>query len=230
MVNIALNQHPDCLAEGEIFDYKENHGDDGIEVATRFYAKFLDKKAVGFKLLRFQAQQRPAVRVWGWICRNRLPVLHLSRRNTVQQLISHEVGNRTKDWTNFWYEEHRPTARAAINWTPADWLAKIEVKIAGDRDLAKLFSQQPYLHIFYEDLCEDFQLQMRRIQGFLDLDIRPLKIPTRKTNLLPVSEHIVNLDEVRGLLETNGYGWMLADPQPLDAAQRQGSDHGPKDD
>jgi hypothetical protein len=83
---------------------------------------------------------------------------------------------------------------------PAERLASVfeaETKVAEDID--RLFSRNPKLAVFYEDLLGDFAAQSARILEFLELPLTALE-PKRQIAQRPLRDSIENYAEVEDAL------------------------------
>lgn len=194
-VAVALSEHPDCEMLGRVFADPENRQMSGYELMPQLFAGS-DKPVTGFSLTREDAQQRPALSVWGYVRDTKMPVVHVVRRNLFRKILDEETVAATT---------------TGINWHPDDWLDKIRQYEIWDHDFMVLYQSQPYLRIYYEDLLEDFSGWLRCVQAFIGLTPRELPPPTDPPDQVTLGRSVVNLDEVAALLETNGCGWMLAE-------------------
>ena len=218
LVMHTLNNREDCVCGSEICDPNligQHIADrDGAEYAEEWYAEHNTEgvKAVGFRLLRWQAQHAPMIRVWGHLQRSRTRIVHLVRRNLVKQIVSLNIASENKEWS--FGPEHEPPRRVMqTQYDPKSWLQWLQKYEKYTQEMSDLYSANPYLRWYYEDISDNFDDSMRAIHGFLGLDYSPTPPPLRKQNRVPLSEHISNMDELRKFLDSTHYRWMLDDPE-----------------
>ena len=209
VLNSALSQHDNCVSAGEYFDSEcipEIANRDGAEVAEELFANNQGALAVGFKLFPFNATSPPLNSVWKYIQQPEVRVIHSMRHNTFRQILSHELGGLTGQWTSYNKAKSVP---AKLYWPPGKWLEKIRQRRRREAELWNHSKHNPYLRVFYEDLCRDYRHTMRSIWAFIGVPESDVLPRISKQNRKPLSDHILNLDEVRKFMDTTEYGWML---------------------
>lgn len=220
LVHLGLRDHPRCFCDGEIVNKGavpgiEQHN--GREVAENWYAAHQSFQAAGFKLMKWDAQQKPLMNIWIYLRLQRVRVVHIERINLVRQIISQEIASQTRSWCNTVAQPEDPSPVIQINWSPDTWKKRLELHEKWNTDLRDTFFMNPYLRVYYEDLCRDWPGQLRAIQTFLGLDPWVTPVPLRKQNVNPTADYIPNIDEVRRGLGNTKYLWLFDEPDTQDA-------------
>jgi LPS sulfotransferase NodH len=211
----ALNEHSQCLAFGEIFRSSDAIGWDIWPFAghgpadllslyrsdpVRFLSKAIfrrwpkDYRAIGFKLFYYHARQPPFSSVWDYLRDPSIRVLHLMRRNLLEQYLSLQLAHKTNVWSTTRALERDP---APINLDASACLAHFASVEKWQQDCATFFADQPVKEVFYEDLAGDLRGSLREITDFLGIaheDVRTKFVRQRNS---PISRAIANYDELK---------------------------------
>ncbi len=208
-----LTSHPRILHIGEPFgSYQLEHPwvmSRIREIGTVGYLKErLQRKgnenAVAFKLLYEQLEPNFAEK-WGlsdmqdlreFLCDSAdLKVIHLKRRNRLQNLISHRIAQVTKTYILF--NPNKRMNDIQIELTPQECEAEFAKVAALEQQYAEMFAHHPTLEVCYETLAADTRNEGRRILDFLGLKQRRLQEQTVKQNVRPVQEVVRNYEALK---------------------------------
>lgn len=156
--------------------------------------------AVGFKIFYNQARQdRNAKKVWNYLIENKdIRVIHLTRNNLLECLLSLEIAFRTNEWTS---PEGATVKRAQLPPFRLDpkTCESYFHELFVSREWAKLsFREHKTLSLEYEkDLCHDFQSTMTRVQDFLGVPRWHTEQPLAKQAKRTPREQISNYTELK---------------------------------
>ena len=68
------------------------------------------------------------------------------------------------------------------------------------------FSNHPVFHVTYEQMCNDYENVASKIQDFLGLPSFPIKPGTGKRNNPPISDFVVNYNELKDKFNNTEWG------------------------
>ena len=208
----ALGRHSQLRMAGEIFDFSKQASwrpkreelagsagatipvDKWSDVIPLFDRLFADYN--GFSLHREGqlAQSNPA---WDFLAHvNGLHVIHLYRRNTLEQYVSHQLAIRSGVW-------HQQTASDSRRpeWSPflidvAKCLATMR-RWRSDFDWSlERLQNQPHIVLTYEELCDDLEGLLAACQAFLGVPVEPLKLGYQKLPPKDLQRLIANFQEL----------------------------------
>lgn len=217
-----LNSHPGIVAYAELFVSYDHPSWDVpyvplsrgvIRTLRRDPARFLERHvfrrhppsvaAVGLKMLYDHARHDAWRHVWD-LLRHRpgLHVIHNTRRNLLATYLSWRRAELTGIWKVT--EAIRPQAeevarRVRLELDVERCRRFFEETEAQARQMNEFFTEPgcPVLEVVYEDLAENRDATLDRVQDFLGVERRSLEPQTHKQALLPPSEEIVNYEELR---------------------------------
>lgn len=202
----ALDQHPDIVMYGEIFNPGDFHprqlrgqcdittpyhaGLDSAAYAQQIFASSATAKAIGFKLLYNQA---PEGSVWDYLANTRTKIVRLSR-NWLHVMISWTAARLTRQW-------HAQRGQNVIPTPPFKLQAeKLQKAFDHYKELHNeklgLFSRNEILDITYEGLATDFLGTLHQVFDFLGVerfDPEPQLIKTGR----PPLEVLQNYQELK---------------------------------
>lgn len=207
-----LNDHPGIVSAGEIFDEKTIWGQPGKTAINHnrilkyyrnhFPTHFLDTvmfhtytssiQAVGFRFFYSQVTKFPNIlpHLQAPIpCR----IIHLKRKNLLQNLISFKLAVHTQVWSSL--SGTQPPVKIRIEYK--ECLHHFQKTTAMWNYYDKFSVDFPFLSVYYEDLTENPQRILRRIQKFLSVDKRILTCPLTKQNNRDVKSVVINYSELR---------------------------------
>jgi LPS sulfotransferase NodH len=216
MLISQLNNHSQALAFGEIFRSQDSIGWDvtpfrsyqNRQVLALFTSDsigFLEKhvfrrwpknhKAVGFKLFYYHARTSSQRSVWNYLVnRPEIRILHIKRRNVLGQYVSLQLAHMTNIWST-----NRPVRQdpQSIKLDLSDcrnhfiWVRSLE------EECDALFENRKVKNVYYEDLVSDPERELRDVQKFLGLRHETLVAQTVQQQTKPLSQVIVNYEELR---------------------------------
>ena len=161
---------------------------------------------MGFKIFIHQARQNPAKKVWTYLKNDpTIKVIHLSRKNRFKRVLSHEVASAKGSWV----ASDDNTDDVTINLSSEQWLEKLEIDAVRERRIEKLFSQNPKVHIYYENLVDDWEGSTRSIQGFLGVEPKTLEKKLSKQELKRPSERCANYSDLVEYFSNTKFNWMF---------------------
>lgn len=124
-----------------------------------------------------------------------LKVIHLKRRNRLQNLISHRIAQVTKTYILF--NPNKRINDIQIELTPEECEAEFVKVEALEQKYAVMFAHHPVLEMDYETLAADMKNQGKRILDFLGLKQHRLQEQTVKQNVRPVQEVVRNYEDLK---------------------------------
>jgi hypothetical protein len=124
-----------------------------------------------------------------------MKVIHLKRRNRLENLISHHLAAITKKYILF--NPQKRVDDLQVELTPEECVAEFEKVEAFEKYYADLFSTHPLLNVYYEDLYKNTQTEGKRILDFLGIKRAPLRERTVKQNIRPMREVLINYDALK---------------------------------
>jgi LPS sulfotransferase NodH len=212
-----LNSHSQVMAFGELFREMKSIGWD-IPVYDQFmqsrhlrqlaqhdpvgflenavFKRFPKKiKAVGFKLFYYHAQDESRSHVWRFLREQKdLRVIHLKRNNTLRTMLSLKKAFKTDSWTNTLGAEEEKTL---ISLNYEECLESFKWAQDVKKRYDDYFEEHPKIEIIYEQLVDDMEGELTRIQRFLGIDPKICKSATSKQANQPLSEAISNYFDLK---------------------------------
>lgn len=210
LLSSSLNRHPDIRCYGELFHERDlpDNQPPGCDRHRLSAAALVDHtiglreaEAVGFRaMLSHPGPERPQWSdLWDSLAaRPDLRVVHLHRANLLAQYASLLVATQTGVFhpsPDSPAPASRPRLRVARDRFEA-WIAEREALRARRK---RALGARPSMEISYEELTGSWPGSIARILGFLGASQVPLAQAKRKQERRPLSEIIVNYDEVRDL-------------------------------
>ena len=155
-------------------------------------------RRLGFKLFYAHARGEHWFPLWQWLNANRIPIVHLTRRNALDQLMSAELSAQTKVW-QLRNEEDRP-ATQPVTLDPSSVMRWLEWSdTAGPQRLLEL-EACPKHEVVYEDLCANTNGELDRIQDFLGIENAPLSASSIIQRTKPKRIAIANYEDLRDVV------------------------------
>jgi LPS sulfotransferase NodH len=124
-----------------------------------------------------------------------IKVVHLKRRNRLENLISHRLAEVTKKYILF--DPKKRVGDLQVEITPDECVSEFEKVAAFEKYYSELFANHSVLEIYYEDLYKSIQSEGRRILDFLGIKRASLRERTVKQNIRPMREVLKNYDELK---------------------------------
>jgi LPS sulfotransferase NodH len=234
-----LNAHPTVIAFGELF-----RGDGAIGwdippfvtqqslrlrgMAETQPSEFLQNmvfrrwprevSAVGFKLFYYHARSGPQAMVWDHLRKEpSLAIIHIKRRNILEQYLSLRVAHAT----NVWSTAKEPVGTAEpISLVPEDCLQHFEEVRAQEEACDAFFAGCRILTLAYEDLITDRASAMKAVGAHLALSLESANPRIVRQRTQPLSSAIANYDELREYFAGSAWESFFRQPDTLVLGQR----------
>lgn len=198
MLKSSLDAHPNVVCLTEMFnpDYIQGkYGYDDSMPAPQVLEKYIYKdyepevKAVGFCLHRLGARFGNWPNLWN-ILQNTdgLYVISLRRENLLRRYLSVQL----QQIRNLDSSQLKP-----ISFEPEKLLEDFNRQRKKVAEFNQRFSDHPTINVTYEQLCEDYEGTMKKLQDFLGVPVVELKPGTGKRNNPPISDFVVNYNELK---------------------------------
>ncbi|MCU7555326.1 Stf0 sulfotransferase family protein [Alteromonas sp. ASW11-19] len=222
-----LNQHPSIKGHGEIFLRNTDREDSyrmylktrrlGLIQNRLARGRMIDSfmktlipddretKSFGFKLMYTQ-RNRDLTR---YLKANDFHIIHLIRQNVLKTYISRVTAQARNTYHAEPGEKVEKVTITLQTDTLINELRTIKNEIEYHR---KLFSDSPYMEVFYEELIDDKKGVTQSILEHLSLDtekVPKMEFPLKKINPDNLAELIENYDEVERLLRQSEFGNLL---------------------
>jgi LPS sulfotransferase NodH len=167
-------------------------------------------EAVGFKLQYVQAWAHPGM--WQYFALRRVRVVHLSRANMLDALLSYQSAKIRRQ---FHPRRGEPIPEVTMRVVADDLYARLEEReqrLSRSRSRVERF-RLPNLEVVYEELVQRRAETLSQILGFLgiDPDPRPLDSAFVRINTRPKADLVENLGELHTRLAGTRFEWMLGD-------------------
>jgi LPS sulfotransferase NodH len=174
--------------------------------------------AVGFKLFYYHARTGPQAQIWDYLKDNpSIAVIHLKRRNVLEQYASLRVAHET----NVWSTTTAAPQPEPIRLTPEACLRHFEEVRAQEAECDALFAGRIH-SVAYEDLVADRTSTMAGVATHLGVELRSLKASVVRQRTEPLSTVIANYQELREYFA--GSAWEGFFHAPDTALVPQGTD------
>lgn len=210
-----LNSHSRIIAFGEIFRRFNEIGWDLdfypkskklLKLLQKDPVRFLDSKlfglypksmqAVGFKIFYSHAHENEWKSVWDYLkSLEGLKVIHLKRRNILRTLYSLKKAELTGKWIF-----DSPDERADKNVFPIDYnecLSFFQKIRTLENEYDDFFRHKDMLIINYEDLSQNYEQEIAKIEKLLGVSKENIFPVTYKQNKLPLSKAVENYAELK---------------------------------
>jgi LPS sulfotransferase NodH len=171
-----------------------------------FVAQRPEPRAVGFKLAYQHARTEPHASVWDFIGRRDVMVIHLTRLNPLDRLISLELAVSQRKWVagerqNGLYEPVPVRISLERLRESIDWLQRM----AGS--VRSLVPAERRLELTYEDLSQEPSEMLERTLSFIGVSPRRIAPVTRRQRTFSQREAIENYDQLRASVQRLHPGW-----------------------
>jgi LPS sulfotransferase NodH len=214
LLRSLLNAHPHIEAYGEIFRSQEAMDWDHIgslkndKMQQQLWqdpVKFINERvfrpypkataAVGFKIFYYHAQDGSWQTVWPYLEQmTSLRVIHIKRRNILETHLSRKRAEVTDSWVNTGGKTEKPIA---VTLDYADCLADFERTRGYEEEFDGRFAHHPKIEVIYENLAQDYNAEMTRVQEFLGVPYAPVQPAIFKQSRQTLREAITNYDDLK---------------------------------
>lgn len=174
--------------------------------------------AVGFKLFYHHARSGPQAAVRDHLRDDPdLAIIHIKRRNILEQYLSLRVAHAT----NVWSTTKQPDRTAEpIRLDPQECLRHFEEVRAQEAACDAFFAARRILTLSYEDLVADRSSTMQSVAAHLGLQFEPVEARLVRQRTQPLSCAIANYDELREVFAGSLWEDFFRQPDTLAAGQQ----------
>jgi LPS sulfotransferase NodH len=163
---------------------------------TQVFGRFPTRvSAVGFKILYPLAHSESKEPVLAYLeNQNALRMIHIKRKNILKAHLSHKrvQGGRWSNISGSNKDNHPP-----IHIEYEECLRAFIRTREREREYDSFFDDHQKIDVLYENLCSDYEGEVRRIQEFLSVDNEVVKPLTYKQFRQPLSKAISNYSELK---------------------------------
>jgi LPS sulfotransferase NodH len=155
-------------------------------------------KSVGFKIFYYHPNDEHNSELWETLINmENLRVIHLKRRNILRTLISRKIAEIQDQWAKTNKEiQSRNKVPKQVSISVEDLNKGFNQTRRWENDGAHKFADHPIIDVYYEDLVENKDAELRKIWEFLDVSTFEAKTPLKKQNPESLSELLTNFDEI----------------------------------
>jgi LPS sulfotransferase NodH len=169
--------------------------------------------AVGFKLMYEHASDEQSRHLWSHLQQDDgLLVIHLKRRNYLRSYISLQRAKMTDQWVNM---SGQPLESPPLTLDPAHCFKAFEEMRLQEFKTDRLFHANHVLNLYYEDLVNNRQREIQRIQNFLGLPVMSLSESIHRISLEPPSTTILNYEEIKQAAHGTQWARFFDDDAPI---------------
>jgi len=224
-----LNTHSQALAFGELFRSPDAIGWDMAPFLTcqgprllalyrsdprAFLRRYVFRRwprnyaAVGFKLFYYHARSGPHAILWDRLAADEdLLILHIKRRNLLEQFYSLQLAHMTEVWSITRPQRERPPAiRLEVEACRKHFAWVRDSQQACER----FFGGHKVKEVHFEDLVENPGREMAAIQAFLGLRAEKTSPRTARQRTRPLSELVANYAELKSAFATGPWAGFFA--------------------
>lgn len=214
LLSSSLNRHPQIRCYGELFHPdtlpdnqipgQDRHALSAGEIMQQVF-RLNEEKAIGFKAMIFlpMPSQSHWKDAWNVLkSRQDLHVIHLLRLDQLAAYTSALIAQKT----GVFHPHHgdplyRPENRPSVHIDPERY-----IQWRTDRERlfymrSRFMRGKPSFTMTYEKLTESWETTIRDVQRFLTVDPIALKPEKQKQETRPLSEAILNYEQLTGHLE-----------------------------
>lgn len=212
----AIDSHPDIMGIDEVFvnmarkpgmrksgfvPYLRSDAKTPKEYITEVINKTYPDKHTIFKLMYNQIEYHEGL--FDYIKRNKMPVIHLMRKNLIKQVISGITAATTK---------HKPIAI-----TPEQLMLQVKQAKSLNYIWAKKLKDHIKLTLYYENIIGETRFNKTYLANnanvavceFFGVRQYQLFAETKKKNKDDISVYLPNLDAIKKHFEGSEFEWML---------------------
>ena len=168
--------------------------------------QYLGKDVMGFRYFYEHLDQPDRSQVLEFFTNEGLKIIHLKRRNLLRQYLSIKIAQKTNIWVT---SEIAEFEKISVNVDECIRYIKKSSELTDEHN--RIFSHVNNLDVHYEDILQNREVQMHKIQDFLDIPRRPCNSPLKKINNKSLEGTIKNFQEVKCALEDTPWDTFLED-------------------
>jgi LPS sulfotransferase NodH len=199
----GLKSSPAIRMYHEIFaSHNRQVGKDFEKILSTLYQyESKSTKLVGFKVFYNHLTDEEWKKL---VALRDLKVIHLTRWNRLRTVISLEIAFKTGQWTKAGNIGESREKRVMLE--PLKLMKRLEQIEEGEEAIRVRFCDRQMLEITYEELVRSPDEVFGSIGAYLGVDgIDPGKIRLKKQNPEPLSELIMNYDEIESVLKNTRF-------------------------
>ena len=201
--------HPNVKGEGEYFDRLKNKNP-AMLLETLFSPQKMSVQAVGFNIHYNHPADEKNNEAWKLLREfPDLYVIHLSRKNILRYGLSTKIARKLNVFRIKRVKDRPDLGRRKVIITPPE-LKKIIADV--ERDAVRynsMFSANPMIEVEYEKLILNPSVEFQRLTNFLELPEKEPRLLSEIMNPEPLSELIINYDELKDEFKLTEWSWMF---------------------
>jgi LPS sulfotransferase NodH len=175
-------------------------------LSTLYRYESKDTRLVGFKLFYNHLTEEEWKKLVA--CKD-LKVIHLTRRNRLRTVISLEIAFKTGQWTKAGNAGEPKEKHVTLD--PLKLMKRLEQIEEGEAATRRRFCDREMLEVVYEALVQSPHEVFRSIGAYLGVNgIDPGKIRLKRQNPEPLSQLIMNYDEIKSVLMNSRFADYLS--------------------
>ena len=201
MLSSLLNNHPNINVQGEIFRRLNGQNYKGV-LASGFPKQPFHIKAKGFKIFYYHPLDDRSSDIWNDLAKmQNLHVIQLKRRNVLRSLISSKIATNQKIWRSIESKDTGKLPERIVTLTEKELRDGFEYTKRWINKAEQMFCAHPFLTLYYEDLLDDLESNLRDTCKFLGVRYRPLKTPLKRQNPESMRDLVINYEELKGVFQ-----------------------------
>ncbi|MDZ7752522.1 MAG: sulfotransferase [Gammaproteobacteria bacterium] len=170
-------------------------------VETKVYGPVPSRiQAVGFKIFYYHAAEAPTQHIWDWLHHHsEIKVIHMMRRNLLDTAISLRLAQASGSWKVSKASPNTGSDRAGplVSIDP-DWCQEVfEQTTIWQKSAEKWFCDHDILNLYYEDLREDPNREIKRCLDFLHLPQAKLDPNTIRQSKKNRADKVANFQRLK---------------------------------
>ncbi len=211
MLRSGLNKHPDIFVGPEVLQPNRYLPKNKQITGGRLVAKWLAQSkrerkeaCIGTLLHRNMFWVKSHSDVWLVVKKWHTKFISLVRDNILRKFLSQEIAIQLNNWDSHRKREKRPKPVTLS-------VARLKEHVETCQRYFELgdMCYPGRLSITYEELCEDWHGTLRRVQEYLGVPVRKLRLVTVKQEHRSLQESIANYEEVATAVRDWGYARWL---------------------
>ncbi len=181
--------------DGEILNRLQ--GRRAEQIITRFFgSKPASVAAVGFKVFYYHPLDGDPQKTFDHLrAMGNVKFIHLVRKDRLAVHLSYQLARRSQAWSSS--GSGRSTTVGPVPIDPEDCLKDFRRSKEMEERFEAQFSECEMLKLVYEDVVENFDFEMVRLQEYLGVSRRKAVAPTVKQSRGSLDARISNYDELK---------------------------------
>jgi hypothetical protein len=164
-----------------------------------------DLQAVGFKIFPDHLEKLWFRRIWTWLqTEPDLKLIHIKRCNKLDVYLSLVRAQVSGNWSVDWPVKRTETGPVRLD--PAKCRQAFERSERLDQLLEKKVPRANLISMEYDEVCENQDSHLRRLQEHLGLPVQPIAPGILKQRTRSLRESIANYDELYGAFRGTRWG------------------------